>query len=47
MLSKPIPELRDEQWKFLEERLDKPAPEHMQKRLRHAIENTKKMQTRK
>jgi hypothetical protein len=43
MLPKPIPTLTGEQWEFIAQRLDKPAPENMQKRLQRAIENTKKI----
>jgi len=44
MLSlKPIPFLNEWQWAFITQRLDKPAPRHMQERLKHAIENTNKI----
>jgi hypothetical protein len=43
MLPKPVPLLTDQQWEFVAQRLDKPAPEHMQKRLQQAIENAKKI----
>ncbi len=43
MLPKPVPLLTEKQWEFVAQRLDKPAPEHMQKRLEQAIENAKKI----
>ena len=43
MLPKPVPLLTDLQWEFVAQRLDKPAPEHMQKRLQQAIEYAKKI----
>ena len=41
VLPKPIPPLTEEQWEFIAKRLEQPAPEAMQKRLREAIENAK------
>jgi hypothetical protein len=43
MLPRPIPSLSKEQWKFVEERLDKPASPEMQKRLLEAVENAKRI----
>jgi uncharacterized protein (DUF1778 family) len=43
MLPKPVPLLTEKQWEFVAQRLDKPAPEHMQERLEQAIENAKKI----
>jgi len=43
MLPKPVPLLTEKQWEFVAQRLDKPAPEHMKKRLEQAIENAKKI----
>jgi hypothetical protein len=43
MLPKPVPVLTKKQWEFIAQRLDKPAPENMQKRLQRAIENAKKI----
>jgi hypothetical protein len=43
MLPRSIPPLNKEQWKFIEERLDKPASPKMQKRLQEAIENAKRI----
>ncbi|MCX6660091.1 MAG: hypothetical protein NTX81_06910 [Candidatus Bathyarchaeota archaeon] len=43
MLPRSIPSLSREQWKFIEDRLDKPASPEMQKRLQEAIENAKRI----
>jgi len=43
MLPRSIPPLNKEQWKFIEERLDKPASPETQKRLQEAVENAKKI----
>lgn len=43
MLPKPVPLLTEKQWEFIAQRLDKPAPKHMQKRLKQAIKNAKKI----
>jgi uncharacterized protein (DUF1778 family) len=43
MLPKPIPTLTNEQWEFIAQRLDKPAPEHMQERLKRAVADAKKI----
>jgi len=43
MLPKPIPALTNEQWDFVAQRLDKPAPTEMQEELRRAIEIAKKI----
>jgi hypothetical protein len=41
MLPKPIPALTEEQWKFVADRLEKPAPTEMQTILKRAIEDAK------
>lgn len=33
LLPKPVPDLTKAQWEFLAERLDRPAPKEMQRRL--------------
>jgi len=43
MLPKPIPALTERQWEFIAQRLDKPAPPHMQDRLKRAIADAKRM----
>ncbi len=45
MLPKPIQLLNKKQWKFIEERLDKPSSPEMQRRLKEAIKNSKKIKT--
>jgi len=45
MLPRSIPSLSEEQWKFIEQRLDKPAPPEMQQRLQEAIKNAKRIKS--
>lgn len=46
LLPKPIPSLTEKQWEFLVQRLDQPAPEEMQRILKEAVENSKKLKHR-
>jgi uncharacterized protein (DUF1778 family) len=43
MLPKPIPTLTERQWEFIAQRLDKPAPAHMQDRLKRAVADAKRI----
>ena len=43
MLPKPIPALTEKQWAFIEDRLEKPIPEAVQRRLQESLENAKKI----
>ena len=43
MLPKPIPVLTDEQWNFMAQRLDKPAPPEMQEELKQAVDIAKRI----